>query len=234
VAENRTRDSIAAAERERSRWAREMHDESLQSLAGLRVLLSAARRSDPDESERLLGQGIEQVDHAIAEMRRLIADLRPSTLDELGLGPALEALSERLAASDVIEVEMSLDLALQAGRAQHRLLSEIEDAAYRLVQEALNNAARHGEVDRARVEVHERDDAVRVLVADEGRGFDPGARSDGFGLVGMRERVAIAGGSVRLTSAPGKGTTIEAVLPAIHRDDPGQRAKRELDAREAG
>ncbi len=95
VADDRTRDSIAATERERGRWARELHDESLQSLAGLRVLLSAARRGDPDELDRLLDQGIEQVDGAIAEMRRLIADLRPSTLDELGLGAALEALGER-------------------------------------------------------------------------------------------------------------------------------------------
>ena len=112
VAEERTRESIAATERERGRWARELHDESLQSLAGLRVLLSAARRSDAEETDRLLQQGIEQVDGAIAEMRRLIADLRPTTLDELGLGAALEALAERLSASGTIEVDP---------RSRHRL-----------------------------------------------------------------------------------------------------------------
>lgn len=219
IAQDRTRDRIAATERERGRWARELHDESLQSLAGLRVLLSAARRNDPDEARRLLTQGIDQVDDAIAEMRRLIADLRPSTLDELGLGPALEALGERLAASEAIEVEMSIDLDFHAGRTESRLISEIEDTVYRLVQEALHNAAHHGEIDRARVDVVQEDEVLRVRVSDEGRGFDPEAKSEGFGLVGMHERVALAGGTLEVRSAPDKGTTIVAILPARHRDD---------------
>jgi signal transduction histidine kinase len=217
VAEERTRDSVAATERERGRWARELHDESLQSLAGLRVLLSAARRSAPEESERLLSQGIEQVDDAIAEMRRLIADLRPTTLDELGLGAALEALGERLTASGAIEVELNLDLSFHSGRTPLRLVSEIEDAAYRLVQEALNNAARHGRTDRVKVEVIESGEKLHVRVTDEGCGFDPGARTDGFGLVGMHERVGLAGGTLELQSSPGKGTSIVAALPARRR-----------------
>jgi len=219
VAEDRTRDSIAATERERGRWARELHDESLQSLAGLRVLLSAARRGDPEDTDRLLAQGIEQVDSAIAEMRRLIADLRPTALDELGLGAALEALTERLSASGALEVEMSLDLAFHSGRTKHRMLSEIEDTAYRLVQEALNNAAQHGNTDRARVEVSERDDTLRVRISDRGRGFDPSARTDGFGLVGMRERVTLTGGTLELESTPGEGTTILAQIPVRRRSE---------------
>jgi signal transduction histidine kinase len=225
VAEDRTRESIAATERERGRWARELHDESLQSLAGLRVLLSAARRSDPEEAERLLSRGIEQVDDAIAEMRRLIADLRPTTLDELGLGAALEALAERLSASEAIEVEMSLDLDFPAGKRQRRLVSEIEDAAYRLVQEALNNVAQHGETDRATVEVVESDETLRVRVSDSGCGFDLDGRADGFGLVGMRERVKLAGGTLSLESAPGEGTTIVAELPTRLRGEGGENAK---------
>jgi two-component system, NarL family, sensor histidine kinase DevS len=223
VAEDRTRESIAATERERGRWARELHDESLQSLAGLRVLLSAARRSPREESDRLLAQGIEQVDGAIAEMRRLIADLRPTTLDELGLGPALEALGERLAAAKVIDVDLSLDLDFHSGRTDRRLIAEVEDTTFRLVQEALNNAARHGDTRRARVEVSENEENLRVRVIDEGRGFDPETRSDGFGLIGMRERVTLAGGTLDLHSAPGKGTTITALLPAIHRDERSAR-----------
>jgi signal transduction histidine kinase len=226
VAEDRTRDSIAATERERGRWARELHDESLQSLAGLRVLLSAARRGNVEEVDHLLAQGIEQVDNAIAEMRRLIADLRPTTLDELGLGAALEALAERLDAGDVIEVDLSIDLDFHAGRSDRRLVAEIEDAVFRLVQEALNNAARHSGAKRARVEVSENEDNIRVRVIDEGSGFDPGVRSEGFGLIGMRERVTLAGGTLDLHSAPGAGTTITAVLPAYHRDEPGQRGRR--------
>jgi signal transduction histidine kinase len=219
VAENRTRDSIAATERERGRWARELHDESLQSLAGLRVVLSAARRSDPGELDHLLTLGIEQVDLAIAEMRRLISDLRPTTLDELGLGAALEALGERLSLANVIGVEMEINLGLPTRGARHRLVPEIEDTAYRLVQEALNNAARHGGAEQARVEVLERGETLRISVSDNGRGFDPRARSDGFGLIAMRERVALAGGTLELQSSPGDGTTIVALLPARHRLD---------------
>jgi signal transduction histidine kinase len=217
VAEDRTRENIAATERERGRWARELHDESLQSLAGLRVLLSAARRSEPEELDRLLSQGIEQVDSAIAEMRRLIADLRPSTLDELGLGAALEALGERTASGHSIEVEINIDLDWESGRNESRLLGEIEDTAYRVVQEALTNAVKHGEAERAEVDVSEDGESLRVGVLDEGRGFDPSAPTQGFGLIGMRERAELAGGTLELRSAPGEGTTIIAVIPAIHR-----------------
>lgn len=219
VAEDRTRDSIAAAERERGRWARELHDESLQSMAGLRVLLSAARRADSEEVDRLLVQGIEQVDAAIAEMRRLIADLRPTTLDELGLSAALEALAERLAASDTVEVEMHVDFDDHTSDGGVRLSREIEDTVYRLVQESLNNVARHGGTDRARVDVTEDSEMLRVRVADKGDGFDPRIRTEGFGLTGMRERVTLAGGTLEVQSAPGKGTTIVASVPARRRDE---------------
>jgi signal transduction histidine kinase len=226
VAEDRIRDSIAAAERERGRWARELHDESLQSMAGLRVLLSAARRADSEEVDRLLVQGIEQIDGAIAEMRRLIADLRPTTLDELGLGAALEALAERLAASDIVEVEMHVDFDDHSSGTDLRLAREIEDTVYRLVQEALNNAARHGGADRARVDVTEDGKMLRVRVADKGDGFDPRIRTEGFGLTGMRERVTLAGGTLEVQSAPGKGTTIVASVPARRRDEPDEQLSR--------
>jgi signal transduction histidine kinase len=221
VAEDRSRDSIAAAERERGRWARELHDESLQSLAGLRVLLSAARRAGPEEVDRLLFQGIEQVDGAIAEMRRLIADLRPSALDELGLGAALEALGERTSMGGPVEVEMKIDLDSHSSSDVARLASEVEDTVYRLVQEALNNAVQHGESNRVTVVVAESGKTLRVRVADDGQGFDPTVANGGFGLVGMRERINLAGGTLEVKSAPGEGTTILADLPARYRDEPG-------------
>lgn len=224
VAEDRTRETIAATERERGRWARELHDESLQSLAGLRVLLSAARRSEPGELDDLLVQGIEQIDSAIAEMRRLIADLRPSTLDQLGLGAALEALGERTGGGAAIEVQVSLDLDFEAGRSESRMLGEVEDTAYRLVQEALNNAVNHGEAQRVVVEVSEERGSLRVRVSDDGKGFDPETRTNGFGLVGMRERAELAGGTLELRSTPGQGTTIVAEIPAVHRDGSGEKA----------
>ena len=217
VAEGRTRESVAATERERGRWARELHDESLQSLASLRVLLSAARRSDPEELDDLLVQGIEQVDTTIAEMRRLIAELRPSTLDQLGLGAALEALGERTSSGNSIDVEINIDLDFETGRSEGRLLGEVEDTIYRLVQEALNNAVHHSEAQHARVDVSEDGESLRVRVSDNGKGFDPAAPTDGFGLIGMRERAELAGGTVELRTAPDEGTTILATVPAVYR-----------------
>jgi signal transduction histidine kinase len=224
VAEGRMRESIAATERERGRWARELHDESLQSLAGMRVLLSTARRSDPEEVDALLSQGIEQADAAIAEMRRLIADLRPATLDELGLGAALEALGERTASVCQTKVRIDLDLDNEAGRRPTRLLGEIEDTVYRIAQEALRNAVQHAGAGAVTVSVVEEGETLRVRIQDDGRGFDPKAPTEGFGLIGMRERAELSGGKLKLRSAPGEGTTILATIPAAHRDGAAEEA----------
>jgi signal transduction histidine kinase len=220
VAEERLRGSIAAAESERGRWARELHDESLQSLAGLRVLLSAARRKTDEEKDELLAQGLGQIDAAIMEMRRLISDLRPAALDDLGLGPSLEALGERVRTrADGIELALRIDLAHQRGELPTRLVPEIEDTIYRLVQEALNNAIQHGSPQHISLAAVERSDTISVEVADDGAGFEPGSDGGGFGLVGMRERVQLAGGSLEVRSAHGEGTTIVATLPARHRGE---------------
>jgi two-component system sensor histidine kinase DegS len=154
-------------------------------------------------------------------MRRLIADLRPSTLDQLGLGPALEALGERTASGSAIEVKTSIDLDFEAGRSETRLRGEVEDTAYRLVQEALNNALHHGEAAHIAIEISEEDSALRLRVTDDGKGFDPSAPAGGFGLIGMRERAELAGGTLELLSTPGGGTTISAVIPTAYRDSPG-------------
>ncbi|HEX7058487.1 MAG TPA: GAF domain-containing sensor histidine kinase [Solirubrobacterales bacterium] len=226
VAESRMRESIAAAERERGRWARELHDESLQSMAGLRVMLSTARRGAVrDETKEIISQAMERVDIAISEMRRLIADLRPAALDELGLASALEALVERLTWGEVLDVDLEIDLAHEAGRHPTRLLAQTEDTVYRLVQEALNNVHRHANTDRAAVEVREDGDSIRVKVRDEGCGFDLGTETDRFGLLGMRERVTLADGTLTVESSPGAGTEVTAVLPAQHRDDEAHAEK---------
>jgi signal transduction histidine kinase len=218
AAEDSLRNSIEAAERERGRWARELHDESLQSMAGLRVVLSAARRGgDPADVDGLLSQAVEQVDATITEMRRLIADLRPATLDELGLAAALEALVERLRWGDVLDVALRVELARDEDGQPIRFVTQIENTVYRLVQEALTNVVKHSGVGRAAVEVIEVGDEIRVRVEDRGRGFESGAETDGFGLLGMRERVVLGGGSLAMRSAPGAGTAITAVLPARRR-----------------
>ncbi len=219
VAAERQRHRLAAAEGERQRWARELHDETLQSLSALRFGLSAARRSDADEGLReAVGQAVEQIEETIANLRALISDLRPAALDELGLRAALEALAERSGERHGVEVDLSVELAFEQGAQPTRLGIELETALYRIVQEALTNASKHGQADRAVVEVHEDASCVRVLVRDNGKGFDARSKGTGFGLLGMRERASLLGGELQIESPSAGGTELRARIPA-HRGD---------------
>jgi signal transduction histidine kinase len=210
VAADRLRREIQASEEARARWARELHDETLQGLVGLRMLLASARRSDSAEYvDGAVSDALEQTLREIVNLRSLIAELRPAALDELGLDAAIETLSERSAAAAGLEVETRIELR-NGGTA--RLARDTETTVYRLVQEALSNAARHSGGSVVRVEVAERDDAVDVCVADNGHGFDPAATAGGFGLRGMRERVELAGGWMTIDSSP-DGSAVRARLP---------------------
>jgi len=218
VAQERLEQSIESAEEERSRWARELHDETLQGLGALRVLLSSSlRRGSSDALEPAVGQAVEELDAEIEKLRRLIADLRPASLDELGFEAAVRDLAERTSAKHGLRVETDIDLAWEGGRADSRLVPELESTLYRVVQEAITNAAKHARADRALIRVGEVDGWVEVAVEDHGVGFYPRAVDWGFGLVGMRERVELAGGSLSITSSPEGGTTVRARLPAPHR-----------------
>jgi signal transduction histidine kinase len=209
VASERQRQRLAAAEAERQRWARELHDDTLQSLSALRVGLSTAKRSGrPDMLEQAVTNAIDHLEEGITNLRALITDLRPASLDELGAAAAIQALGER-AERFGIDVDVSIDLAYEQGR--H--IPEIETAMYRIVQEALTNATKHGKAKRAIVEVHENETHIRVSVRDDGTGFDPSEHTDGFGLLGMHERVHLLDGSFKIDSSPGQGTTIEASFP---------------------
>ncbi len=212
VASERQRQRLAAAEAERQRWARELHDDTLQSLSALRVGLSTARRSGkPETLEQAVSSAIDHLDEGITNLRALITDLRPASLDELGAAAAIQALGER-SERHGIDVDMSIDLA--EDRTRHS--PEIETAMYRIVQEALTNAAKHGNAKRAIVEVHEDDADIRLRVRDDGEGFDPSVHSDGFGLLGMQERVQLLDGTFEIDSSPGRGTTIKARFPVRH------------------
>jgi signal transduction histidine kinase len=112
---------------------------------------------------------------------------------------------------------VSIDLAYEHGRAGERHTPELETATYRIIQEALGNAIKHGHARRAVVEVTEDDRIVRLTVRDDGEGFDAAQQTDGFGLLGMRERAELLGGTVNVDSAPGHGATITAKLPAARR-----------------
>jgi signal transduction histidine kinase len=214
------RRSVQASERERQKWARELHDETLQDLAGLKVLLSGARRSDdPARIGAAVDQAIEMVTHGIAGLRTLITDLRPAALDELGPEPALRALAERVASQNGLAVDVDLRFAYESGRTLQRHVPELEAAIYRLVQEALTNVAKHAEASSVAVSVvdSDADDWVEVEVRDDGRGFDPADTSDGFGLLGMRERVALVRGTFDVRSRRGEGTTVTARIPVQRR-----------------
>lgn len=213
VAADRLRHAIQASEEARTRWARELHDETLQGLVGLRMLLASARRSStPEGIESAVTNALDQTRREIVNLRSLITELRPAALDELGLGAAIETLSERNGAAAGMEVETNVGL--RDGDAQ-RLAPETETTVYRLVQEALINAARHSGGSIVHVDVAEREDLISVIVADDGHGFDPAASTGGFGLRGMRERVQLAGGSMSIDSSE-HGSVVRARLPASH------------------
>lgn len=221
VAAQGLRRSIDASERERTRWARELHDETLQELAGIRLLLGGVRRRVDDES---LDDAIEQADLTITGLRHLITELRPAALDEAGVEAALEALATRMTTTSGIEVVVSSNLAYEADQQPERMDREVESVMYRVAQEAVNNAVRHSDAARILIDVNEvTDGSVAVRVDDDGDGFDPSASSSGFGLAGMRERVELIGGKLSISTAIGEGTTITATLPVTRDLDPSGR-----------
>jgi signal transduction histidine kinase len=211
VEAERLRTSLAAADAERGRWARELHDETLQGLGALRVLLSAAlRNEDADQSQRAMRTAIEYIEREIANLRALITELRPAALDELGLTVAIEALIDRHREHGGPEI--AARLALAGARDGARLDADIEMAAYRIVQEALTNVVKHASAANVRVEVTQADGQLVVEVGDDGVGFDPSAPVDGFGVTGMRERVDQARGTLEISSSAGE-TVIRASIP---------------------
>jgi signal transduction histidine kinase len=207
----------AAMEEERRRWARELHDETLQGLGALRLAVSAARRAtDPDVWQTALADAITELDTEIANVRGIISDVRPAALDELGLGAAVEALADKIR-SRGIDVHLKVDLAWEAGRAATRHEDDLETALYRIAQEAMTNGLKHSGAEALTVGLSEADGLVTVCVQDDGQGFDPSEAPDGFGLVGMRERVELLGGSLVIDATPGGGTTVRACLPVRRR-----------------
>jgi signal transduction histidine kinase len=223
----RLRHGVLARERERTRWARELHDETIQGLGALRLMLEYAHcLNDPAERKRALENALVEVDREIETLRHLITELRPAALDDLGLVAALEALARRAGAIDGLTVKT--DIAAQ--KAVPRLDPESESAVYRIAQEALTNVAKHSGAAHAAVSVHTEGDRLVAMVRDDGSGFsvlgggsgstngdpvpDPGS---GFGLRGMRERAELVGAELEVDSRPGGGTTVRVSLPLSDR-----------------
>jgi len=211
VETERLRSSIAAADAERSRWARELHDQTLQALGGLRVLLaSTVGRGDAKTRDEAMRQAIEDIELEIGNLRGIISDLRPSLLDDLGLLPAIEALLDRRRDTG-LEIDARLVIPDPSDKAE-RIFPELETTIYRLVQESLTNVTKHARATHARVFVGLEDQCVTIEVQDDGVGFDPTSRTSGFGLAGMRERVYLAGGELQIEPA-NPGTLVRARLP---------------------
>ena len=155
VRSERLRSSLAAADAERSRWARELHDETLQGLGGLRVLLSSAlRRKDPAHTERSLLEAVGHIEREIENLRAVITELRPAALDELGLEPAIDALIERHREHSGFTIDFRLALAPTQPGVRH-FDAESETTIYRLLQEALTNVAKHAHASHVQVQVEQ-------------------------------------------------------------------------------
>jgi len=204
---------VEAAEHERARWARELHDESLQDLAGLKILLASGRRREGDDLVAVVDEAITRLSRSIEGLRGLIADLRPAALDQLGVGAALEGLAERTQSSAGLDVELQVDID------ESRLSPDAASTIYRLVQESLTNVAKHAGAGRVAVTVQMGPGGVDIEVRDDGVGFDPASPASGFGLVGMRERAELAHGSLDVEAGEGVGTVVRAHIPVDERDE---------------
>lgn len=205
---------ISAQEDERTRIARDLHDELGQKLTALRLKLESIKKvcRDEDVSGRIdETQSIaEQIDN---DVDFLAWELRPAALDDLGLFAALNNYAREWSRYAGVPIELHT-----SGLKNRRLAPEIETNLYRIAQEALNNTHKHAKAARANVLLERQEDTVVLIIEDDGRGFNPKTkttRGKGLGLIGMRERAALVGGKLEIESMPQRGTTIFARVPAL-------------------
>jgi len=209
VSRDTVRRVVDAQELERKRLARELHDETGQALTSILLGLKPLEQLASTEEERAAVTSVrELVVSTLQDVRRLAVELRPTALDDFGLTAALERLAEGFREETGIEV----DIAAQLG--DGRLPEEVETTLYRIVQEALTNVIKHAEASRVSILLTRANGAVIAVVEDDGGGFDPAdARDGGLGLLGMRERLALLGGTLRIEAGAHHGTTVAAEVP---------------------
>ncbi|MGW4079218.1 sensor histidine kinase [Streptomyces asiaticus] len=211
-------------ERERRRWARELHDETLQELVAVQIVLSTAAVSgEPAAMKDAIDQARGLITNQITSLRHLIVEMRPFALDQLGLAPALETLCRRT--GETFGLEAELRVGAEWSRLGDELSPEAQAHVYRIVQEAVNNAVKHAEASRLLVELDSDDHAITVAVRDNGRGMahrpaTPVSRSaprtvvsTGTGLSAMRERGHLLNGHLTVGSTPGEGTHVSLLIP---------------------
>lgn len=208
--------TISAQEEERKRLARALHDDSAQTLTAVLMTLKTAEDALPAASDgalRALGRSRSQVDVALREIREAIMDLRPSALDDLGLAAAV-----RWYADEHLR-PLGIKVSLEISGDEQRATGAAATAVFRIVQEAVNNIARHSGARKARITLEFGVSAVVTVVEDDGTGFDPeGFRQPqengrGLGLLGMRERAELFGGGVEIASGVGQGTSVRVRIP---------------------
>jgi signal transduction histidine kinase len=209
IARDALRRVVDAQELERRRLARELHDETGQALTSILLGLKTLEETiEGDGSSAAIGDLRELVVATLQDVRRLAVELRPKVLDDFGLVPALERLTETFAEQTGILVRF------ESGLGGERLPPEVETALYRIVQESLTNIVKHARAQTISIAVTRKPGAVAVVVEDDGHGFDPAdVREDGFGLEGMRERVGLLDGRLQVESGAGTGTTLVAEVP---------------------
>jgi signal transduction histidine kinase len=211
---------ITAQEEERRRIARELHDETSQSLASLVVGLKAAEKAmpiDPSHSQEIMAGLRSSVSQTVKEVQNIIYDLRPTLLDDLGLIPALYWYTESRLKEQGVEVELNIE-----GRPK-RLPPEVETTLFRITQEAVTNVVRHARASQVWLKLKIDTDAASIRVRDDGRGFQvryPANNlngQNGFGLLGIQERASLLGGKFEVRSTPGEGTDLLVWIPVSRR-----------------
>jgi len=205
---------IRAQEDERRHIARELHDEIGQALTGIQLNSQVVESFVTDETGRaLLNDNMAAIERLLQQVRGLSLDLRPSMLDDFGLVAALEWLVNRQAQGVGLAIELVTD------PVEQRAPADIETVCFRVVQEALTNAARHAHATHVRIELKHHASELRLVIQDDGMGFDPeqalkrARGGESFGLLGLHERVLLVGGRIEIRSAPEQGTRIEALFP---------------------
>jgi signal transduction histidine kinase len=209
IARDALRRIVDAQELERRRLARELHDETGQALSSILLGLKALEEKvDTDDALAAVSNVRELVVATLRDVRRLAIELRPKVLDDFGLGPALDRLTETFGSQTGIGIRFESVLG------DERLPPEVETSLFRIVQESLTNIVKHARARNISIVVARKPGAVVAVIEDDGQGFDPAAvREGGFGLEGMRERVGLLDGRLQIESVEGSGTTLIAEVP---------------------
>ena len=216
---------VSAGEEERRRIAADIHDDSIQAMTAAGLRLELLRGELRDEEQLRLLAGVEKtIELAVSRLRRLIFDLRPPALDSDGLAAALRLYVDQSQPWSRTTVHFEDALTSQPG-------AEVRIILYRIAREALANVGKHAQAAEAAVLLAERDGGYLVRIADDGVGFAPADTRSApghLGLTAMRERAELAGGRIRIDSAPGTGTVVECWIPALTADAQNGHARRRV------